>query len=72
MREDCNNINMPCWTCPYGHNCKYYSDPVWDQWIVNNNYCPAMYYEYSSIYKAIQEDYNRKHSYVSPLTNVKS
>lgn len=64
---DLSKIKMPCWSCQYGHNCKYYSDPVWDQWIIDNNECPAKMYSYSSIYKAIQNKEEEKRSYISPL-----
>ena len=71
MKESYNDIYMPCWFCPYGHNCKYYSDPVWDQWIANNQICPAYNYTYGSIYRAIENEKIKKEAYVSPL-NVKS
>lgn len=71
MKEDYSNINMPCWICKYGHNCKYYSDSVWDQWIINNNSCPALQYEYTSIYKAIKEEYKKKNERHSPLNRPK-
>lgn len=48
-------ITAPCFSCYCGHSCKYYENPVWCQWILENNKCPAFLYPYESMLTAIEK-----------------
>lgn len=46
------NLKIPCFSCAYGHSCKYYSNTLWDDWMFQHpeDGCPALKYPYESIY----------------------
>lgn len=48
------NLKIPCFSCEYGHSCKYYNNILWDDWLFRNpqDGCPATKYPYESIYIA--------------------
>lgn len=54
--SEIRNFKLPCFDCFYGHNCKYYSDQLWVDYMIRyERTCPAIKYPYSSIYYSILE-----------------
>ncbi len=53
--EEILNLKIPCFSCDYGHSCKYYNNALWDEYIFKHpeDGCPAMKYSFESIYFAI-------------------
>lgn len=50
------DIWMPCFTCQFGHGCKYYENDLWVNWILKKGVCPAFTYAYDALYYATLAD----------------
>lgn len=50
MSQKLCDISIPCFNCPYGHSCAYYSNVLWIHWILENRVCPAFTYPFDVIY----------------------
>lgn len=40
------HLVAPCFGCPNTYNCKYWKNPIWAMWALDNNDCPVKYYPY--------------------------
>lgn len=49
------HLKLECFSCSYGHSCKYYNNILWDQWICEHpeEGCPAKKYPFEALYQAL-------------------
>ena len=56
------NLKIKCFSCQYGHSCKYYGSILWDEYMFSHpeDGCPAIKYPYESIYTALLKQKEEK------------
>ena len=52
------NLKIKCFNCENAYGCKYYQNPIWDWYMVNNpqDGCPAEKYSFDSLYYVLLEE----------------
>lgn len=50
-------LRMPCFSCEYAYNCKYYQNQFWDCWIIKNDECPVNKYPFDALYYADKNNF---------------
>lgn len=60
--EEVESITIKCFSCPRCYICKYYQNSLWDWYIFTypEDGCPAEKYEFSSLYKELLKNKQKK------------